>query len=334
MAAEQLASSTPTSRTSAGRPILLVGLPRSGTTWVARALDAAVGVHAVLEPDNEDNYPYAIRAKRGLGRYPIVLPGDNPPDDYVRLWDGAFRGGRGVTGVRSLLSDELHAAARWRTSVHRSQQWAAPRRMMLRTSVALSRPCGPRQGRVVVKTVFAPFALDWLLERWATRMVLVTRSPWSTVASWMRRGWDPPFYRHPVLGWPDVDREILARLLHGRPLPPTPPVNEPVRRLAWELSILMSVVLTAGNGSADRVVIAHEDLCQDPESRFREVYSRLGLVWTDAVTDYLRRSDKPGDGVYDTHRVSREQPSRWRSELTERDAEQIRDVVASFEIDW
>jgi hypothetical protein len=207
--------------------------------------------------------------------------------------------------------------------------------MLLTASVALAEPCEPTSSRTIVKSVFVPFALSWLLDRWSPHLALVTRSPWSTVASWRRRGWDPPFFRHPTLGWPDVDRDRLGYLLSGRPLPATPPLTEPVRRLTWELAVLMSVILSAAdNADVKAAVVAHEELCRDPVAQFRGLYSQLGLTWTPAAARYLVESDAPGGGMYDTKRVARNEPQRWRDELSDRDVQSIKDVVAGFDIPW
>jgi hypothetical protein len=315
--------------------ILVVGLPRSGTTWVGRALGAAAGTRAVGEPDNEDNFAYALKAKRGLGRYPIVLPGERPPAAYEALWDGAFAGGRAVTGPVTALSDGLHALAKSRTSVHESAGWAAPRRAALATSVALSRPCRPAAARhVVVKSVFAPFALRWVCERWAPRVVLVTRSSLNTVASWLRLGWDPPLLDHPVLGWPAVDRDLLARLLPDRAIPPMPPTSDQVRRLAWELGVLDAALLDAVDRLPDAVVVRHADLCADPLPGFRRLYDELGLEWTDRSTAYLEESNTDGSGTYDTRRVAGNEAVRWRGDLSDDDAAAVTETVAAFGHSW
>ena len=56
-------------------PIVIAGLPRSGTTWTMRVLATSPQTTRILEPDNEDKYPAAIHAKRKMGRYPCLLPG-------------------------------------------------------------------------------------------------------------------------------------------------------------------------------------------------------------------------------------------------------------------
>src|SRR3954470_8181444 len=103
--------------------ILVVGTPRSGTSWVGQALAAAQGAREVGEPDNEDNFPYAIKAKAGLGRFPVVPAGSRGPPASAALWEGAFAGGRRVRGPPTALSRSLHRAARTGGSVHGAGEW-------------------------------------------------------------------------------------------------------------------------------------------------------------------------------------------------------------------
>ncbi len=57
-----------------------------------RVLSKSPGAERILEPDNEDNLPAAIHAKHRLGRYPVLVPGDDAPA-YQRLWEWALDGG-------------------------------------------------------------------------------------------------------------------------------------------------------------------------------------------------------------------------------------------------
>lgn len=74
------------------RRVLVAGIPRSGTTWVGRVLGQADGACYVHEPDNHLVRPEAWWAKRRLGAFPRLLPGQ-PAPDYERLFRVAFAGG-------------------------------------------------------------------------------------------------------------------------------------------------------------------------------------------------------------------------------------------------
>lgn len=70
------------------RPVLIAGAPRTGTSWVGQALSFAQDSCFVNEPDNENEDPFALKAKLSLGRFPVLAPGDAAPPAYERLWDG------------------------------------------------------------------------------------------------------------------------------------------------------------------------------------------------------------------------------------------------------
>src|ERR1022692_332767 len=72
-------------------PILLVGIPRAGTTWSSRVLAAGGSLYPVMEPDNESRSAPALRAKRRAGRFPVLQPGDRD-DAFLRLWSWALDG--------------------------------------------------------------------------------------------------------------------------------------------------------------------------------------------------------------------------------------------------
>jgi len=318
--------------------ILVVGLPRSGTSWAEQTMRTAARTATVGEPDNEDNFPYAIKAKAGLGRYPVV-PAGTPADDpavaaYAELWDGAFRGGRDPRSPAGIAGTVLHRVAKQRTSVYTASGWAPWRRTALDAGVRWSRPCaGTRADHVVVKSVFAAFALPWICERWQPRVVVMTRSALNTVASWQRLDWPRPFAGHPVLGGDDVG-DVLRRLLPTHPLPPTPPPADRLARLTWELTALMTMLRDVAERDPGSVVLRHEELCVDPVGRFREVFDRLGLRWTPRTEAYLVERDRPGSGAYDTARLAADEPTRWRRTLSAADAARITEVTARFGVAW
>src|SRR5215216_3657697 len=77
--------------------VLVIGLPRSGTTWIASTLAQTGNAALVSEPDNHYNVPFALRAKRRLpgGFHPALSPADEAPL-FEALWREAF----GENGTR------------------------------------------------------------------------------------------------------------------------------------------------------------------------------------------------------------------------------------------
>src|SRR5680860_595121 len=81
-------------------PLLIVGVPRSGTTWTGRVLGHTEGVAYVNEPDGFRD-PFAFGVMVARGENPILAAGDAAAD-CERLWSGAFGGGR-PAGLRQTL---------------------------------------------------------------------------------------------------------------------------------------------------------------------------------------------------------------------------------------
>jgi hypothetical protein len=314
--------------------ILIAGLPRSGTTWLEQTIRTAGGTTTVGEPDNEDNFPFAIKAKRNLGRYPVVRSDAAAPADYSRLWDGAFSGGRQPLSAGGLASTLMHHVAKRHTSVYSAAQWSPWRRKLLEASARWSRPgARTRADTVVVKSVFVALALPWVCDRWQPRLVVMTRSSLNTIASWRRLDWARPFDGHPVLGGADV-ADVLGELTGGLDLPPPPPVSDVLGRLTWELSALMTMLSDEVRRRPGAIVVRHEDLCLDPTAGFRSIFADLGLEWTERTDAHLAERNRPGATTYDITRVASEEPTRWRKTLSSADVDRIAAVTSSFGLAW
>jgi hypothetical protein len=76
------------------KPILLAGLPRSGTTWVGEIMSQADDVKYVFEPDNEKINAYAWLCKSGHHRFPHIEQSMSQDKfaELKRLWHEAFKG--------------------------------------------------------------------------------------------------------------------------------------------------------------------------------------------------------------------------------------------------
>ncbi len=71
--------------------VLVAGLPRSDTTWIAEVLRRASGLPYVHEPDHEKIWPMAWVAKRELHRFPYLAAHDKAPE-FEAMWRASFRG--------------------------------------------------------------------------------------------------------------------------------------------------------------------------------------------------------------------------------------------------
>jgi hypothetical protein len=303
---------------AASRRVLIVGAPRSGTTWIGAALGRTEGAVFVNEPDG-DHDPFAYRARLGHGIAPTLTPGDAAPE-YERLWAGAFAGGRAARTPRDRLARRVYA------SVPVSQRWAVwlggspGPRLRVAAALAVPRVAVDAARAVVVKSVRAESSVEWIAARFSPRVLVVERNPLNVLASWVELG----YVRDPRESGAYAG---VARRRYGVDVPPAgAPVLE---RQAFTYGVLASVLREAAGRHPEWVRAHHDDLCIDAPARFRALAGTLALEWGARADAFLRESDAPGAGYHLT-RATRSQPDRWRQRLDAEQVETIREVLDRF----
>jgi len=301
--------------------VLVAGIPRSGTTWTGQVLARAHGSALRHEPDNEKQHLEALRAKRGLGRFPVLTPGDSA-EAYENLWRRAFAGPPEPGSRRQALGERL-----WRRSTREQREAAVSGRLTpgLRAAAALSgrRASASGDGRdVVVKSVHAPLALDWLADRFPSlRVVVVVRHP-ANVLSSLRE-----------LQLPDQDRALDRHpavrdgLLRAWGVPP--PGRGELERAAWQVCLLTAVLLEASARHPEWLVAEHDDLCRRPAEQFAGLSAALGVTWNERAEEFLIASDAAGEG-FAVRRRREAQPGRWRSRLTAAEVDVLARAMREF----
>jgi hypothetical protein len=295
--------------------VLIAGVPRSGTTWVGEALGHTVGSVYVNEPDG-DHDPFAYRARRGQLVAPVVAPGDTAPD-YESLWKGAFAGGRYAGTRRDRWARALYAripvAQRW-------EAWLGGResaRLRLVSALARPRVAAPEARHVVVKSVRAELSLEWIVDRFRPRVVVVERHPLNVLASWI----ELDFVRDPR------EAAALAGYARDRWGVEAPGPGDPqLVQQSYYFGVLATGLREAAAHHPEWTTVSHEELCVDTHSRFRVLAAGLGLEWGPQAVQYIDASNEEGHG-YRTSRRTEAQPQRWRQRL---DADQITTIRATL----
>ena len=158
-----------------------MGVARSGTSWLGRALGRAKSVRYYAEPDNVDTEHEGKQPGwLGFGPYPVLLPGHDYPS-FSALWDLVFSGRlprrRGVQVAAGKVVLRLPKPVR---------------DPMLHSAARILSQAVPGPKCSVVKSIFLPFAVDWLVERYEPRVVVIQRNPLGVVSSWMKLGISEP----------------------------------------------------------------------------------------------------------------------------------------------
>jgi hypothetical protein len=306
-----------------GRPILIVGLPRSGTTWTMRALGHADRVTPILEPDNEDKQPTAIRAKRQVGRYPVLRPGQESPA-YRRLWEWILAGA--PEGRRSLLARRMLGPG----STGRIHDGRFDPMARVAGAVAGRPPStvgallNGHHGRVVAKSIHAQLSIEWLAGEFDMDVVLLLRHPANVLASWLEVHLKDA--RNTTL---ENSPEIRARYLE--PWGVAPPGPDPIEQMSWRIGLLIAVLEDVSTRHPDWPVRIHEQLCVDPMAEFERLYGDLGLSWGPSSEEFLRTHNAPGSG-FNINRIASEVSDSWRTRLDDSQLNTLRQVLDRFPI--
>lgn len=301
---------------STDRPIVIAGLPRSGTTWTQGVLARAEGAVRVGEPDNEDHYPTAIHAKRRLGRYPVLAPGEDDRD-YRRLWEWILSGA--PTSERDKIALRLMKPGAER----RLYEGRFDPVTWLAGQVARNhRPDAVAPGRVVAKSIHLQLALEWVAANFDVEVLVVTRHPANVLASWMEVNLKDG--RNRTLETRD---DIRRRYADRWGVPPPGP--DPLERMCWRIGLLLAALEEAVGRHPEWHVRGHERLCEEPSAEFRRLYGELGLTWTEAAGDYLEEKNRPGKG-FQLKRVASEIPDAWRQRLDDHQLEVLQRTLALF----
>ncbi|SEG99106.1 Sulfotransferase family protein [Nonomuraea solani] len=243
-------------------PVLVTGLPRSGTSWTGKMLAAGGDLVYVNEPLNPQHPPGrcpGVLDARVTHRFQYIC------DDNAAGWLPAFR-------------DTVALRYRWLAELRANRSpYDLARLLRYGTAFAYGRLTGRR---ALLDDPFAVLSAGWFARRLGCRVIALVRDPVSFVASWQRLGWT--VYFHELLEQPLLVRDH-PELLELRSLVGS---QDRVAKAAalWRATRLILA------GTPDVLVTSYESLAADPLPGFQRLYAYAGLPWTPAAARRIARA--------------------------------------------
>lgn len=297
-------------------PILILGAPRSGTTWLAKIVDSHPDVLYRHEPD-------------AIVPPPVPLTPDALPALLAR-W-AAGTGARAVTkrpyfrkswqfgwalGLRSFFAAAVSAAGR--LPLGSAGGWRIPD--------FAARPAP----RLAIKSIdWAEGAVVLPVTLPASRTIFILRHPCGQVASVMRgnrlqrfdlktSGTDMPFNQARAQRFAGLDQPAFEALPDAA-------------KYAWSWRAFNEPAYTALAAQPNVYVVLYETLCAQPERQARRIFSFAGLDWCQQTGDFIARSTRhPGEaGYYAVFRDAMAAADNWRSTMSAVDQAAVGSVVAA-----
>ncbi|MET8002551.1 sulfotransferase [Nonomuraea glycinis] len=243
-------------------PVLVTGLPRSGTSWAGKMLAAGGELVYVNEPLNPQHPP---------GRCPGILRAQVRHrfqyicDDNAPTWLPAFR-------------DTVALRYRWAAELRANRSpYDLARMIRYGGAFTLGRLAGRR---ALLDDPFAVLSAGWFAERLGCKVIALVRDPVSFVASWQRLGWT--VYFHELLEQPLLVRDhpqvLRLRVLVGS--------QDRIAKAAalWQVT---REILARTPGI---LVTSYDDLAADPRTGFKRLYDYAGLAWTPAAEERVMKA--------------------------------------------
>ncbi|MGI8520805.1 MAG: hypothetical protein ACR2MC_09430 [Actinomycetota bacterium] len=196
--------------------------------------------------------------------------------------------------------------------------------MTLRIAAALAKPpaMSTEHQRLVIKSVHAPLAAEWLGAQTSATIIVVVRDPLNVISSWLDLGYEVcQLARNP-----DVF-ETFGDVLNLREPPET---ASRLTLITWEVALMMPALRLGLMRHPQWVEVSHEELCLNLPGGFEGLFQRLAIPWSVAVDQSLREFNRRGNNPSETYRIARELPGRWRKTLSDHQLAEVGEVLAGF----
>ena len=300
------------------KDILIVGPPRSGTTWVGKVLSVNDGVKYVHEPDNERVKLLGYYYKNGLHRFPYLKP-KSKNNNYLKLFKKALK-------RKYLFNEDTYNYAFYKVLGISKEQIENElgedgfnkknRKLNIRIVKRFFEIFYlPDKSRKVVKSVHACLSVPYLDQNFDVDVLVIIRNPFAVVSSYIRMKMpeaDRYLYKHPKV-WNDFIKPYEKNFNE---------LSTPLEFYGFQIG-LFHHVLKKHVEENKLLLVKYEEFYPDPSSKFKELYQQLGLKWTSKVEKVITQSNKVGKG-YNTNRDIKKQFFDWQKHLTKEHIEQIK----------
>jgi len=312
--------------------ILILGAPRSGTTWLAKIFDSHPAVLYRHEPDailHSAELPL-ICHQQDLEKFREIAC-----DYLLRLANASTLE---TAGTLPIFEKEFLSPMRQRvrTGIIRGLRAIQPHgsRPRFLRHVRIPDLLGGEPHpdlRIVVKSVMARGRAGFFAELApASRIIVVLRHPCGHVASMVRGLEFGQFHRRARIDEVLNTEQIGQFGLSHKKLMAMPAIDQ----YAWAWALLCQKALDDLKGKSNAQIVRYDDLCADPVTLAHELFAFAALPWCEQTANFIRESThyEGPDEFGGVMRMTSGIADRWRTELSAADQARIISIARQFEV--
>lgn len=284
------------------KPMIVTGVPRSGTTWIGKIISLSKQYHYVPEFINPDGGIY--RNMKPFKWFQFI----NSENflKFKKYFDELLN----FQYVQSSIRLDKSLIEKLLNTIHYYQK------------KYLGYP------QALLKEPQSCFSSEFLCNRLDLNVIIIIRHPAAVVNSFKRVGWNVDF--SPILEQSTLVKEHLSSY---ETLMKNNPKDDVVGNVSILYLIIMDVLTKFINRNPDWIIVKHEELCNDPINEFKKLYKKLGLAFTKKIEKkiYLSTHGKlitPDKNMtFMFTRDSKSLINSWKTQLKREEIKRIRNIV-------
>lgn len=307
-------------------PILIIGPPRSGTTWIAKALTTSQNTQYIHEPDNEKTNITAYYLKKNLPRFPYLSKNANN-ENFKKIFELAFNGKiiQSNSKTNEVLKKTLGITYnKIEQRIIANQHITSEKDLTLTEKLFVNifnLKLFINEKRKIIKSVHSVLSLPFLYSNFSIEPLIVVRHPAAIINSYLK------------LKLNDANRLFFKQgdFMRDHLLP----YRSKIEKIKSEFGLMglqigiLYYFLSEIIFEYKFIYVKHENLIIDPIEKFKEIFSKLSLDWSQNTIKFIKEHNAEGFSDYSISRSLKYLKDVWKNSLS---SDQINEIRDAFEI--
>ncbi len=314
--------------------IILIGPPRSGSSWISNVLGQSPNLKLIHEPDNERHNILAWLLKKNNPRFPSSAC-INSSVQLKKLYDLNYTGY--PLNQKNLLNRIFKQAIGFSESIventlnkyqltdsKNNYSLSQKERNILKLSLAIQKlhAFTLRDKRLLIKSVHAIHGFDYFVERNDLQPLILLRHPAALINSYLRMNLcDANRVLFSISDMRNQESQKVKKKLDE--------INDPIVRASAQVSYFYYKISSYKNSKINRILF-FEDFSRNPIVEFENLYKKLKLHWSDNIEKFIKKSNTEGFG-FSINRKTEYQANKWKNELSKEKIDKIRRGYSLFQ---